>query len=126
MWRLYLFQHSCPSLSIEEPRLLDLPEVEAKPEKQSTIFTDDYISRFNIIKSGPLYVGTREQNMALMSALSIKPGWSKNDKWPDGTDVDDYSIVDWLKYGMGMSVGIGKDATIEARSYLYNKYVRSN
>ena len=64
--------------------------------------------------------------MALMSALSIKPGWSKNDKWPDGTDVDDYSIVDWIKYGMGMSVGIGKDATIEARSHLYNKYVRSN
>jgi len=115
-----------PSLSIEEPKLLDLPEVESKPEKQSTIFTDDYISRFNIINSGPLYVGTREQNMALMSALSIKPGWSKNDKWPDGTDVDDYSIVDWLKYGMGMSIGIGKDATIEARSYLYNKYVRSN
>ena len=61
-----------------------------------------------------------------MSALSIMPGWSKNDKWPDGTDVDDYSIVDWLKYGMGMSVGIGKDATIEARYQLYNKYVRSN
>jgi hypothetical protein len=123
---LFLPNEVIPSLSIEEPKLLDLPEVEAKPEKQSTIFTDDYISRFNIIKSGPLYVGTREQNMALMSALSIKPGWSKNDKWPDGTDVDDYSIVDWLKYGMGMSVGIGKDATIEARSHLYNKYVRSN
>ena len=39
--------------------------------------------------------------MALMSALSIKPGWSKNDKWPDGTDVDDYSIVDWLKVWYG-------------------------
>ena len=123
---LFLPNEVIPSLSIEEPKLLDLPEVESKPEKQSTIFTDDYISRFNIINSGPLYVGTREQNMALMSALSIKPGWSKNDKWPDGTDVDDYSIVDWLKYGMGMSVGIGKDATIEARSHLYNKYVRSN
>ena len=94
---LFLPNEVIPSLSIEEPKLLDLPEVEAIPEKQSTILTDDYISRFNIIKSGPLYVGTREQNMALMSALSIKPGWSKNDKWPDGTDVDDYSIVDWLK-----------------------------
>ena len=42
-----------PSLSIEEPKLLDLPEVEAKQEEQSIIFTDDYISKFNIINSGP-------------------------------------------------------------------------
>ena len=123
---LFLPNEVIPSLSIEEPKLLDLPETEEKLERQSTIFTDDYISSFNVVKSGPLYIGTREQNMALISALSIKPGWSKNDKWPDGTDVDDYSIVDWLKYGMGMSLGIGKDATVEARSHLYNKYVRSN
>ena len=123
---LFLPNEVIPSLSIEEPKLLDLPETEEKLERQSTIFTDDYISSFNVVKSGPLYIGTREQNMALISALSIKPGWSKNDKWPDGTDVDDYSIVDWLKYGMGLSVGIGKDATLEARSHLYNKYVRSN
>ncbi len=123
---LFLPNENIPSLSIEEPKLLDLPESEAKPERQSTISTDDYISSFNLVKSGPLYVGTSEQNMALMSALSIMPGWSKNDKWPDGTDVDDYSIVDWLKYGMGSSVGIGKDSSIEARSRLYNKYVRSN
>ena len=123
---LFLPNEVIPSLSIEEPKLLDLSETEAKSERKSTILTDDYISSFNVVKSGPLYVGTREQNLALMSALSIKPGWSKNDKWPDGTDVDDYSIVDWLKYGMGMSVGIGKDATIEARYQLYNKYVRSN
>ena len=94
---LFLPNEVIPSFSIEEPKLLDLPETETKPERQSTIFTDDYISSFNEVKSGPLYVGTREQNMALMRALSIKPGWSKNDKWPDGTDVDDYSIVDWLK-----------------------------
>ena len=123
---LFLPNEVIPSFSIEKPKLLDLPETETKPERQSTIFTDDYISSFNEVKSGPLYVGTREQNMALMRALSIKPGWSKNDKWPDGTDVDDYSIVDWLKYGMGLSIGIEEDATIEARSRLYNKYVRSN
>ena len=66
------------------------------------------------------------QNIDLMNALSIKPGWSKNEKWPDGTDVDDYSIVDWLKYGMGINSGISKDASKEARTYLYNKYVKSN
>ena len=123
---LFLPNEVIPSLSIEEPKLLDLPEVETKPEKQSTILTDDYISNFNIVKSGPLYEGTREQNIALMKALFIKPGWSKNDKWPDGTDVDDYSIVDWLKYGMGVKNGIDREATMEARSHLYNKYVKSN
>ena len=123
---LFLPNEVIPSFSIEKPKLLDLPETETKPERQSIIFTDDYILSFNEVKSGPLYEGTREQNMALMRALSIKPGWSKNDKWPDGTDVDDYSIVDWLKYGMGLSIGIEEDATIEARSRLYNKYVRSN
>ena len=34
---LFLPNEVIPSLSIEEPKLLDLPEVEAKPEKQSTI-----------------------------------------------------------------------------------------
>ena len=29
-------------------------------------------------------------------------------------------LLTQLKYSMGMSVGIGKDATIEARSHLYN------
>ena len=123
---LFLPNEIIPSLSIEEPKLFDLPDTEVKPEKQSIVFTDDYISGFNIVKSGHLYTGTREQNIALMRALSIKPGWSKNDKWPDGTDVDDHSIVDWLKHGMGLSAGIDKVATIEARSHLYNKYVILN
>ena len=51
----------------------------------------------------------------------IRPGWSNNDKWPDGTDVDDYSIVDWIKSGMGKSIGLKNDASMEARSRLYQK-----
>ena len=39
---------------------------------------------------------------------------------------DDHSIVDWLKYGMSINSGISKDASKEARTYLYNKYVKSN
>ena len=115
-----------PSLSIEEPKLGDLPETEPINEEPSKLISDEYVSTFNVIPSGPLYFGTRKQNIDLMNALSIKPGWSKNEKWPDGTDVDDYSIVDWLKYGMGINSGIGKDASKEARTYLYNKYVKSN
>ncbi len=57
-----------------------------------------------------------------MKALSIKPGWSNKEKWADGTDIDDYSIVDWIKTGMGESIGINKDATMEVRKILYNKY----
>ena len=120
---LFLPNEMIPSLSIEEPKLGDLPE--AQPINEEPI-SDEYVSTFNAISSGPIYSGTKKQNLDLMKALSIKPGWSKNEKWPDGTDVDNYSIVDWLKYGMGINSGIGKDASKEARAYLYNKYVKSN
>ena len=123
---LFLPNEVIPSLSIEEPKLGDLPETEPINEEPSKLISDEYVSTFNVIPSGPLYSGTRKQNIDLMNALSIKPGWSKNEKWPDGTDVDDYSIVDWLKYGMGINSGIGKDASKKARTYLYNKYVKSN
>ena len=123
---LFLPNEVIPSLSIEEPKLGDLPETEPINEEPSKLISDEYVSTFNVIPSGPLYSGTRKQNIDLMNALSIKPGWSKNEKWPDGTDVDDYSIVDWLKYGMGINSGIGIDASKEARTYLYNKYVKSN
>jgi len=123
---LFLPNEVIPSLSIEEPKLGDLPETEPINEEPSKLISDEYVSTFNVIPSGPLYSGTRKQNIDLMNALSIKPGWSKNEKWPDGTDVDDYSIVDWLKYGMGINSGIAKDASKEARTYLYNKYVKSN
>ena len=123
---LFLPNEVIPSLSIEEPKLGDLPETEPINEEPSKLISDEYVSTFNVIPSGPIYSGTKKQNLDLMKALSIKPGWSKNEKWPDGTDVDNYSIVDWLKYGMGINSGIGKDASKEARAYLYNKYVKSN
>ncbi|MFL2994326.1 MAG: hypothetical protein ACJZ1Y_01765 [Candidatus Neomarinimicrobiota bacterium] len=123
---LFLPNEVIPSLSIEEPKLGDHPETEPINEEPSKLISDEYVSTFNVIPSGPLYSGTRKQNIDLMNALSIKPGWSKNEKWPDGTDVDDYSIVDWLKYGMGINSGIAIDASKEARTYLYNKYVKSN
>ena len=61
-----------------------------------------------------------------MKALDIRPGWSNNKKWPDGTDIDDYSIVDWIKAGMGEPIGIDRDANIEVRKNLYNKYYIAN
>ena len=123
---LFLPNEVIPSLSIEEPKLGDLPETEPINEEPSKLISDEYVSTFNVISSGPIYSGTKKQNLDLMKALSIKPGWSKNEKWPDGTDVDNYSIVDWLKYGMGINSGVGKDASKKARAYLYNKYVKSN
>lgn len=123
---LFLPNEVIPSLFIEEPKLGDLPETEPINDEPSKLISDEYVSTFNVISSGSIYSGTKKQNIDLMNALSIKPGWSKNEKWPDGTDVDDYSIVDWLKYGLGINSGIGKDASKEARTYLYNKYVKSN
>ena len=123
---LFLPNEVIPSLFIEEPKLGDLPETEPINDEPSKLISDEYVSTFNVISSSSIYSGTKKQNIDLMNALSIKPGWSKNEKWPDGTDVDDYSIVDWLKYGSGINYGIGKDASKEARTYLYNKYVKSN
>ena len=123
---LFLPNEVIPSLSIEEPQLGNLPESEPINKKPSKVISDKYVSTFNVIVSDNIYSGTRKQNLELMDAFSIKPGWSKNAKWPDGSDVDDYSIVDWLKFGMGINSGIDKDASKEARTYLYNKYVKSN
>lgn len=123
---LFLPNEVMPSLSVEEFKMNDLIDAKPKMEKKSKILTDDYVKSFSVVKSGPIYEGLRMQNLLLMKALSIKPGWSNNAKWPDGTDVDDYSIVDWIKYGKGEAVGISSnDASKEARSYLYDKYVKS-
>lgn len=123
---LFLPNEVMPSLSVEEFKMIDLIDAKPKMEKKSKILTDDYVKSFNVVKSGPIYEGLRMQNLLLMKALSIKPGWSNNAKWADGTDVDDYSIVDWIKYGKGEAVGISSnDASKEARSYLYDKYVKS-
>ena len=122
---LFLPNEVMPTLSTEELKLVDLQKTETQINQKSKILSDDYISSFSVVKSGPIYDGSRTQNLLLMKALSIKPGWSNNAKWPDGTDVDDYSIVDWIKYGKGKVIGIGNDASKEARSYLFDKYVKS-
>ena len=122
---LFLPNEVMPTLSTEKLKLVDLQKTETQINQKSKILSDDYISSFSVVKSGPIYDGSRTQNLLLMKALSIKPGWSNNAKWPDGTDVDDYSIVDWIKYGKGKVIGIGNDASKEARSYLFDKYVKS-
>ena len=123
---LFLPNEVMPTLSTEELKLVDLQKTETQINQKSKILSDDYISSFSVVKSGPIYDGSRTQNLLLMKALSIKPGWSNNAKWPDGTDVDDYSIVDWIKYGKGKAVGISSNnSSKEARSYLYDKYVKS-
>ena len=122
---LFLPNEVMPTLSSGQIKLGDLPETEPPINQKTIILSDDYESTFSVVKSGPIYDGSRSQNLLLMRALSIKPGWSNNSKWPDGTDVDDYSLVDWLKYGKGKEVGISNDASKVARSYLYDKYVKS-
>ena len=68
------------------------------------------------------YTGTAAQNIFLMQALGIKPGWEKGAKWSDGSRVDGYSLVDWIRYGMGVAVGISKIATKQNRKKLYETY----
>ena len=65
------------------------------------------------------------QNIFLMQALGIKPGWEKGAKWSDESKVDGYSLVDWIRYGMGEPEGISKIATIENRMILYELYFHS-
>ena len=71
------------------------------------------------------YTGTAAQNIFLMQALGIKPGWEIGAKWSDGSKVDGYSLVDWIRYGMGEPEGISKIATIENRMILYELYFHS-
>ena len=116
---MFLPNEVIPTFSIEEKTLNTLPETEPKREEEYDLnnvndFTPELESS-NI----DYYEGTRAQNIKMMKAIGIKPGWSNNDKWPDGTDVDDYSIVDWIKSGMGKSIGLKNDASMEARSRLY-------
>ena len=118
---MFLPNEVIPTFSIEEKTLNTLPETEPKREQEYDLnnlndFTPELESNKVVY-----YQGTRAQNIKMMKALGIKPGWSNNDKWPDGTDVDDYSIVDWIKSGMGKSIGLKNDASMEARSILYQK-----
>ena len=116
---MFLPNEVIPTFSIEEKTLNTLPKTEPKREEEYDLnnvndFTPELESSEVVY-----YDGTRAQNIKMMKALGIKPGWSNNDKWPDGTDVDDYSIVDWIKSGMGKSIGLKNDASMEARSRLY-------
>ena len=116
---MFLPNEVIPTFSIEEKTLNTLPETEPKREKEYDLNNvNDFTPELESSKV-VYYEGTRAQNIKMMKALGIKPGWSNNDKWPDGTDVDDYSIVDWIKSGMGKSIGLKNDASMEARSRLY-------
>ena len=116
---MFLPNEVIPTFSIEEKTLNTLPETEPKREEEYDLNNvNDFTPELESSKV-VYYEGTRDQNIKMIKALGIKPGWSNNDKWPDGTDVDDYSIVDWIKSGMGKSIGLKNDASMEARSRLY-------
>ena len=116
---MFLPNEVIPTFSIEEKTLNTLPKTEPKREEEYDLNNvNDFTPELESSKV-VYYEGTRAQNIKMMKALGIKPGWSNNDKWPDGTDVDDYSIVDWIKSGMGKSIGLKNDASMEARSRLY-------
>ena len=122
---MFLPNEVIPTFSIEEKTLNTLPETEPKREEEYDLNNvNDFTPELESSKV-VYYEGTRAQNIKMMKALGIKPGWSNNDKWPDGTDVDDYSIVDWIKSGMGKSIGLKNDASMEARSILYQKLIDS-
>ena len=88
----------------------------------SSVESNEGVQQF--MDQGTKYTGTAAQNIFLMNALGIKPGWAKGARWPDGTKVDDFSIVDWIKYGMGESVGISRVATMQNRKKFYATYYR--
>ena len=123
---LFLPNEVIPTFSIEEKDLKSLPETQPirEDEYKSDSMNDSHLL---ILKDQEIgYKGTRKQNINLMKALGIKPGWSNNKKWEDGTVIDDYSIVDWIKAGMGEPIGIDRDANMEVRKNLYNKYYIAN
>ena len=123
---LFLPNEVIPTFSIEEKDLKSLPETQPmrEDEYKTEPVDDSHLLILNDQEIG--YTGTRKQNINLMKALDIKPGWSNNKKWADGTDIDDYSIVDWIKAGMGEPIGIDKDANMEKRKKLYNRYYIAN
>ena len=123
---LFLPNEVIPTFSIDEKDLKSLPETQPiREDEYKTELVDD--SHLLILKEQEIgYTGTRKQNINLMKSLDIKPGWSNNRKWADGTDIDDYSIVDWIKAGMGEPIGIDRDANMENRKKLYYRYYIDN
>jgi len=123
---LFLPNEVIPTFSIEEKDLKSLPETQPIRDDEYIKEPSNDFPHLILNNQEIVYTGTRKQNINLMKALGIKPGWSNNKKWPDGTDIDDYSIVDWIKAGMGEPIGIDRDANIEVRKNLYNKYYIAN
>ena len=123
---LFLPNEVIPTFSIEEKDLKSLPETQQIRDDEYIKEPSNDFPHLVLNNQEMVYTGTRKQNINLMKALDIIPGWSNNKKWPDGTDIDDYSIVDWIKAGMGEPIGIDRDANIEVRKNLYNKYYIAN
>ena len=119
---LFLPNEVIPILDIEEKDLYSLPETEPISEELNKKEIKDDIVSIASSENNTEYIGTRKQNILLMKSLGIRSGWSNNEKWPDGTDIDDYSIVDWIRSGKGESMGVTKDASIESRKNLFYKY----
>ena len=119
---LFLPNEVIPILDIEEIDLYSLPETDPISEELNKKEIKDDIVSIASSENNTEYIGTRKQNILLMKSLGIRSGWSNNEKWPDGTDIDDYSIVDWIKSGKGESMGVTKDASIESRKNLFYKY----
>ena len=123
---LFLPNEVIPTFSIEEKDLKSLPETQPIRDDEYIKEPSNDFPHLVLNNQEMVYTGTRKQNINLMKALDIIPGWSNNKKWPDGTDIDDYSIVDWIKAGMGEPIGIDRDANIEVRKNLYNRYYIAN
>ena len=123
---LFLPNEVIPTFSIEEKDLKSLPETQPIRDDEYIKEPSNDFPHLILNNQEIVYTGTRKQNINLMKALGIKTGWSNNKKWPDGTDIDDYSIVDWIKAGMGEPIGIDRDANMEVRKNLYNRYYIAN
>ena len=119
---LFLPNEVIPTFSIEEKDLKSLPETQPIRDDEYIKEPSNDFPHLILNNQEMVYTGTRKQNINLMKALGIKPGWSNNKKWADGTDIDDYSIVDWIKAGMGEPIGIDRDANMEVRKNLYDRY----
>ena len=115
------FRNQIDSLHLPDVRD-DIQELVDR-EPQLSILPNDVLQP--PVKPMSKYTGTAAQNIFLMNSLGIKPGWEKGAKWPDGSKVDGYSLVDWIRYGMGEPEGISKIATIENRMILYELYFHS-
>ena len=119
---LFLPNEVIPILPVEEVSLKNLPDAEPIDVQERKNSSNKVINK-NRNNYFPIYMGTREQNLQLIKVFKIVKGWARNQKWPDGTIVDENSIVDWIRFGEGEKMGIDKNASMEKRKYLYDKYI---